>query len=153
MDHCDVMGLTYEPVETNTFGVPLVQADGRCLPFGSDSFDYVVSNAVIEHLGGLDGARQMILESRRVARRRWLHLTPNRRFPIETHTGVPIIHWLPRRLRERVFAKLGRPFPLEHYCLFTARSLRQLDPSVSVRPATGRFPALTLLAWGRASTR
>ena len=93
----------------------------------------------------------MILESRRVARLGWFHFTPNRRFPLETHTGVPVVHWLPTQLRERLFAKLGRPFPLERYCLFTARSLRRLDPSVTVRPATGRFPALTLLASGRSS--
>jgi ubiquinone/menaquinone biosynthesis C-methylase UbiE len=151
IDHCEVMGLTYEQVVTNPFGVPLVRADGRRLPFASHSFDYVVSNAVIEHLGGPTGARQMIVESRRVARRGWLHFTPNRRFPLETHTGVPILHWLPTRLREPVFAKLGRPFPLERYCLFTSRSLRRLDPSVTVRRATGRLPALTLLASGRSS--
>lgn len=150
-DHCNVMFLTYERVAANPFGVPLVRADGRRLPFASGSFDYVVSNAVIEHVGGPAGARQMILESGRVGRLGWFHFTPNRRFPLETHTGVPIVHWLPTHLRERVFAKLGRPFPLGRYCLFTARSLRRLDPSVTVRPATGRFPALTLLASGRSS--
>jgi Methyltransferase domain len=150
-DHCEVVALTYEPVEANTLEVPLVRADGRRLPFASGSFDYVVSNAVIEHVGGPVGARQMIAESGRVARRGWLHFTPNRRFLFETHTGVPVLHWLPTRLREPLFAKLGKPFPVEQYCLFTARSLRRLDPSVTVRPATGRFPALTLLASGRSS--
>lgn len=151
-DHCEVVALTYEPVEADTLGAPLVRADGRRLPFASGSFDYVVSNAVIEHVGGPVGAQQMIVESGRVARRGWLHFTPNRRFPFETHTGVPVLHWLPTRLREPLFAKLGRPFPLDRYCLFTARSLRRLDSSVAVRPATGRFPALTLLASGRSST-
>jgi len=62
-EHWEVTGLTYEPIETNAFGGPLDRADGRRQPFASDSFDYVVSNAVLEHLGGPDGARQMIVES------------------------------------------------------------------------------------------
>jgi Methyltransferase domain len=146
IEHYDVTGLTYEQVTTNPFDAALVRADGRCLPFRSGSFDYVVSNAVIEHLGGRAGAAQLIAESRRVARRGWFHMTPNRRFPIEVHTGVPFVHWLPTRLREPLFAKLGRPFPVERYCLFTASSLRHLAPSVSVRRATGSIPSLTLLA-------
>jgi hypothetical protein len=142
----DVTGLTYEEGTTNPFDAALVRADGRTLPFRSGSFDYVVSNAVIEHLGGRAGAAQLIAESRRVARRGWFHMTPNRRFPVEVHTGLPLFHWLPTRLREPIFAKLGRPFPVERYCLFTARSLRRLAPSVTVRRATGSIPSLTLLA-------
>ncbi|WP_342673689.1 methyltransferase domain-containing protein [Jiangella gansuensis] len=143
--HARVVALTYEPVAKPIFGMPTVRGDGRYLPFRDASFDYVVSNAVIEHLGGYDGARRLLLESQRVARCGWAHTTPNRRFPIEVHTGVPFLHWLPERARVRAFAALGRQFPVSRFCLFTAASLRRLSgPALVVRRATGLVPAMTL---------
>src|SRR5918997_1625592 len=50
---------------------------------------------------------ESLLEGDRVARRGWIHTTPNKRFPIEVHTGVPMLHWLPRAARERAFSFLG----------------------------------------------
>jgi hypothetical protein len=34
--------------------------------------------------------------------------TPNRRFPLEVHTLMPFLHWLPRRARDSAFAALRR---------------------------------------------
>jgi hypothetical protein len=34
--------------------------------------------------------------------------TPNRWFPVETHTLVPLVHWLPRGARDGIFAALRR---------------------------------------------
>ncbi|TDD98959.1 class I SAM-dependent methyltransferase [Jiangella asiatica] len=143
--HARVVALIYEPAAELIFGMPTIRGDGRHLPFHDASFDYVVSNAVIEHLGGYDGARRLLMESQRVARRGWAHTTPNRRFPIELHTGVPILHWLPEKARVRAFAALGRQFPLSRFCLFTAASLRRLGgPALIVRRASGLIPAMTL---------
>jgi SAM-dependent methyltransferase len=87
--------------------VETVTADGRELPFPDDAFDVAFSNAVVEHVGGREDQRRFVHELCRVARRVFLS-TPNRWFPIETHTLVPLVHWLPRRPRDRVFAALGR---------------------------------------------
>ncbi|NED95094.1 class I SAM-dependent methyltransferase [Phytoactinopolyspora alkaliphila] len=142
--HAHVVALTYETVDGSILGLPTVRGDGRRLPFRDKSFDYVVSNAVIEHLGGKEGARALLAESARVSRRGWAHTTPNRRFPVELHTGIPFLHWLPRSARERAFEALGRPFPLSRYCLFTGRSLHSLGVPADVRRATGFLPAMTL---------
>ena len=84
-----------------------VTADGRELPFDDDAFDIAFSNAVIEHVGGRDEQRRFVHELCRVARRVFIS-TPNRWFPVETHTLVPFVHWLPRRARDAVFRAVGQ---------------------------------------------
>jgi SAM-dependent methyltransferase len=82
--------------------VRAVRADGRDLPFADAEFDLGFSNAVVEHVaGGRDGQRQFVHELCRVARRVFV-TTPNRRFPLEVHTLLPFVHWLPKGPRERV---------------------------------------------------
>jgi hypothetical protein len=145
-EHADVVALVYPEVSGPVLGLRTVRGDARALPFADDSFDWVVSNAVIEHVGAEPGARAMLAEARRVARLGWIHTTPNRRFPVETHTGVPVLHWLPTATRERAFERLGIGFPNESYHLYTSRSLRRLDGPVRVRAASRLGVAMTLFA-------
>jgi SAM-dependent methyltransferase len=82
--------------------VRAVRADGRDLPFRNAEFDVGFSNAVVEHVaGGREGQRQFVHELCRVARQVFV-TTPNRRFPLEVHTLLPFVHWLPKGPRERV---------------------------------------------------
>jgi SAM-dependent methyltransferase len=82
--------------------VRAVRADGRELPFADGEFDLGFSNAVVEHVaGGRDGQRQFVHELCRVAGRVFV-TTPNRRFPLEVHTLLPFVHWLPKGPRERL---------------------------------------------------
>jgi hypothetical protein len=88
--------------------VRCVTADGRALPFGEGEFDIAFSNAVVEHVGGRAEQRAFVHELCRVARRVFV-TTPNRWFPVEVHTLLPFVHWLPRPHRDTVFGALGRP--------------------------------------------
>jgi hypothetical protein len=105
--------------------VSAVRSDGRQLPFDDDSFDLGFSNAVIEHVaGGRSGQRQFVAELCRVARRVFL-TTPNRLFPLDPHTLLPFVHWLPgggareRLLRARGFDDILDPLgPSELAALF-----------------------------------
>ncbi|WP_277453034.1 class I SAM-dependent methyltransferase [Janibacter sp. DB-40] len=145
LDHAQVTCLVYGACPSRLWGRPTLRGDARALPFADGSFDYVVSNAVIEHVGGPDGARQMITESRRVGRLGYLHTTPNRWFPIEPHLMVPLVHWLPEKARQRGFAALGfSGYTRSNYWLFSRRTLRELGANAS--RCTGRWPAMTLLA-------
>lgn len=65
------------------------------LPFGDNEFDIVYSNAVLEHVGSRLQQGQFIAEMCRVAPRRFLAV-PNRGFPIESHTCLPLLHYLPK---------------------------------------------------------
>jgi 2-polyprenyl-3-methyl-5-hydroxy-6-metoxy-1,4-benzoquinol methylase len=67
---------------------------GERLPFGDAAFDIVYSNAVLEHVGSRERQKEFIAEMCRLAPRRFLAV-PNRSFPIEHHTGLPLVHHLP----------------------------------------------------------
>lgn len=76
-------------------GVRFVQIEPhRALPFRDAEFDVCYSNAVVEHAGSREQQRQFIAELCRVARRVFV-VAPNRLFPIEHHTGLPLVHYLP----------------------------------------------------------
>jgi Methyltransferase domain len=87
--------------------VECVVADGTDLPFDDDAFDIAFSNAVVEHVGGREEQRRFVEELCRVAPRVFVS-TPNRWFPLETHTLVPLVHWLPRTATDRAMRALRR---------------------------------------------
>jgi SAM-dependent methyltransferase len=71
---------------------PFVVADGCQLPYRDNAADLVVSNAVIEHVGKLDEQRRFMAEHVRVGRH-CIIATPNRWFPVESHTSAVFRHW------------------------------------------------------------
>jgi SAM-dependent methyltransferase len=77
-------------------GVRFQFADALDLPFDANAFDYVHSSAVLEHVGSYANQRRMVAECLRVARKGVCLTTPNRWFPIEVHTQLPLVHWLPK---------------------------------------------------------
>jgi SAM-dependent methyltransferase len=87
--------------------VTAVRADGRSLPFRSGQFDIGFSNAVVEHLPDPASQRAFVHELCRVSHSVFV-TTPNRWFPIDTHTLVPIAHWLPDGPRDAVYRRLRR---------------------------------------------
>ena len=85
---------------------PYVCADGRRLPFRAAAFDLVLSNAVVEHVGNIGDQRAFVAEHRRVGLS-WVVTTPNRWFPVESHTGAVLLHWWrPWRARQEAFTRL-----------------------------------------------
>ena len=82
-------------LETLYPGLKFVLASGLDLPFQNSSFDYVHSSAVLEHVGSRQNQSLFLKEIWRVARKGIFVTTPNRWFPIEFHTIMPLVHWLP----------------------------------------------------------
>lgn len=62
------------------------------LPFDDNTFDIATSNAVLEHVGSMENQFYFVRELCRVARRVFISV-PNRFFPIEHHTALPIVHY------------------------------------------------------------
>jgi len=95
-------------LDTRHFQIPTsicvktVEADGRNLPFKSKSFDWVFSNAVIEHVGGWARQREFANEIRRVATKGYFVATPNKHFPIEPHTLLPFYQFLTPNVQRHI---------------------------------------------------
>ena len=128
-------------------GANLVAADGRILPFKDNAFDIVFSNSVIEHVGTRADQQRFADEVRRVGRSYWIQ-TPNRRFPIELHLMLPLVHYFPKRLQRAIVTRftvweyLVRPREAErasyvnHFLsdlnLLDALTLQQLFPNATI---------------------
>jgi SAM-dependent methyltransferase len=109
--HLTAAGLENASFLENLYpGVRFVQADALNLPFANSSYDYVHSSAVIEHVGSHQNQIELLRELWRVARRGIFVTTPNRWFPIEVHTVLPLVHYLPPSAFRAVLRKLGRDF-------------------------------------------
>jgi ubiquinone/menaquinone biosynthesis C-methylase UbiE len=91
-------------------GMVFIRANGLALPFRDNSFDVVHSSAVLEHVGTFENQTKLISECGRVARRAVFLTTPNRWFPVEFHTILPLVHWFPKPMFHWLMRHTGRPF-------------------------------------------
>ena len=81
------------------------------LPYADGQFDLVLAIGVVEHLPRTSRRAQVDEYYRVLARGGHIAIldTPNRLFPLETHSvGLPLVQWLPAPLAYR-YARLGRP--------------------------------------------
>ena len=90
-------------------GIKFVQIQPGRLPFADNQFDIVYSSAVIEHVGDRQAQEFFVSELLRVSRRFFV-ATPNRQYPLEFHTFLPLIHWLPRAAHQSILRVLGLKF-------------------------------------------
>ena len=110
-------------------GLTFLEADLRSIPLPDNHFDIGICNAVVEHAGSRDGQRELVREVCRVSRK-VMFTTPNKWFPIEHHTLLPFVHWLPGRLFRAILRRLGHDFLAREENLnpLDARTLLSLFP-------------------------
>lgn len=105
-------------------GKRFVQYSGGRFPFRDEEFDWVFSNAVVEHVGDESMQLGFVNEMLRVAKNVYF-TTPYKYFPLETHTNLVFWHW-----SDRMFARWlekHRPGSREYSIyLFSIRRLRRL---------------------------
>lgn len=101
---------------------------GEPLPYADRAFPLAVSNAVLEHVGSEAAQSAFLHEALRVADRVFLTV-PNRYFPIEHHTAIPLAHWTDATFRLACRA-LGRTewLAAENLILMTRARLAALVP-------------------------
>jgi len=128
-------------------GFTFATYDGHRLPFDGASFDVVVSNHVIEHVGGSDAQRRHLREIARVlVPGGTLYLAvPHRWQLVENHYRLPALSWLPQcmadaylrgtRRGERYDCRpLGRR---ELRCLLTEAGFEPRDATGDLIAVTG----------------
>ena len=74
------------------------------------SSDLVISSATIEHVGSIKNQRKMIENVIKLSKKMFILTTPNRNHPIEFHTKIPFIHWLPKRIYRNLLKLIGLRF-------------------------------------------
>jgi SAM-dependent methyltransferase len=106
----NVTALGFAPATRFSSKYPRVNTvcyDGDNFPFADQSFDVVWSNAVVEHVGDFDRQVRFLSEIRRVGRRCFV-TTPNRYFPFEVHTRIPLLHYLPKPTFDAILRQVGK---------------------------------------------
>jgi SAM-dependent methyltransferase len=144
---CGELGLAaFEPPEQITgtdivdrpayAGARFVLADATDLPFADGEFDVAYSNSLLEHLEPAVRPR-FAAELRRTAGRYFVQ-TPNYFFPIEPHSLVPGLQFLPLRARRRAWRLGVAQTEFEDIRLLRAAELQRLFPdAVVVRERVG----------------
>jgi ubiquinone/menaquinone biosynthesis C-methylase UbiE len=99
------------------------------LPFPDGMFDIATSNAVLEHVGSERAQFEFVRELDRVARKVFISV-PNSLFPIEHHTGLPVVHYSATLFKYacRLFGKNGWADE-KNLILMSKSRLRRLAPS------------------------
>lgn len=64
--------------------------------------DLVISSATIEHVGNFESQLKMIDNIILLTKNYFFITTPNRSFPIDFHTKLPLIHLLPKKLHRKI---------------------------------------------------
>jgi len=95
-------------LETEYPELKFVQGNGLNMPFGDNSFDLVFSSAVLEHVGSFENQCKFLSECLRVSKKYVFLTTPNRFYPIEFHTYLPFIHWLPKKIHRKILNLIGQ---------------------------------------------
>ena len=129
-------------------GMRYVRGDGRDLPFGDRSFDIVHASAVLEHVGRREQQLAFLGELFRVCRRGVYLTTPNRWFPVEFHSVLPLVHWLPPKAFRAVLRWLGHAdlASEQNLNLLGPAQVRQLCAGLLAEPRTS-VRTLALCGW------
>lgn len=128
--------------------VSTVVYDGKVFPFGDKKFDLCWSNAVIEHVGTREDQKFFLSEINRVARTFFI-TTPNKFFPFEVHTRVPLLHiLLPKKWFDRILKMIGKGWATGNYMrLLSYRDIKALLKEVGIveyKIIRNRFCGFTL---------
>jgi Methyltransferase domain len=130
--------LTASSIEDASFleqdypGLTFVKTTGVQLPFADGKFDLVFCSAVVEHVGTAADQQSFVAELARVGKACYV-TTPNRWFPIEVHTFLPLIHWLPQHRHQSILRRIGKPFWADtaNLNLLSAHTLAERFPATA----------------------
>lgn len=110
-------------------GLHFLETDLRTIPLPDLYFDCGICNAVAEHAGPREQQMALVREVCRVCRC-VMFVTPNKWLPIEPHTCLPLLHWLPEATYRAVLRKIGLSYfaDVENLNLLDANAFHSLFP-------------------------
>ncbi|SFV03181.1 methyltransferase domain-containing protein [Butyrivibrio sp. INlla21] len=98
------------------------------LPFKDKQFKAVFCSAVLEHVGTRADQEFFLNECLRVADKVFV-TTPYRYFPIEMHTFIPFLHWLPWPFFQKIVLKTKGEFwaSIDNLNLCCKRDIKEMN--------------------------
>ena len=69
--------------------------------------DLVIASATIEHVGSFENQKKMLENIIKLSKKFFVITTPNRYYPIDFHTKIPFIHWLPKSIHRFLLKLVG----------------------------------------------
>ncbi len=84
--------------------------DARNTKLENDSYDISFCSATIEHVGNYNEQKQLINELFRISKEHIFITTPNRNFPLDFHTKLPLLHLLPKKIHRSLLRLLRFEF-------------------------------------------
>ena len=72
--------------------------------------DLVISNATIEHVGNKEDQKKMFNNMIKLTKKLFIIITPNKFHPVDFHTKIPFLHWLPKRIHKKALKILNLTF-------------------------------------------
>lgn len=99
------------------------------LPFSDGEFDICFCSATLEHVGTREDQIFFLNECIRVAKKVFI-TTPNRYFPVEMHTFLPLVHWLPWNIFQKIVQKFVGPFyaDINNLNLLSTKEIKKMQP-------------------------
>jgi hypothetical protein len=123
-----------------------VQGDARNVDeFDDQSFDFVHSNSLIEHVGRWDDMKRAAAEIRRLAPRYYVQ-TPNFWFPFDPHSNAPLLHWMPPSFQRVMVSRKARGFYAKAATLDHAMQIVESTSMLDRAQVTALFPDATIIA-------
>lgn len=86
------------------------KGDGKKMQLDDNTFNIVYSSATIEHIGSFENQVNFLKECCRVSNDIIFITTPNRYYPIDFHTKIPLLHWLPKKIHRKLLKFLKMDF-------------------------------------------
>ena len=101
----------------------------------NDSFDIVHSNATIEHVGSFENQVSFVKEMFRISNESIFIQTPNRFYPLDFHTILPFIHWLPKKIHRKILKFINLDFysKEENLNLLSIKDLKKICKILNVK--------------------
>ena len=84
-----------------------ILGDARDIKLKDNSFDISFCSATIEHIGSYLNQKKLISELIRISKNNIFITTPNRNFPMDFHTKLPLVHLLPKRIHRKILSFFG----------------------------------------------
>ena len=126
---CRILQKKYKNIKNIVIG------DARNTMLKENSFEIVHSNATIEHVGSFENQISFVKEMLRISKESVFIQTPNRFYPIDFHTILPFIHWLPKKIHRKILKFLKKDFYAkeENLNLLTAKELNKICKLLNIK--------------------